>query len=76
MLETSGAVVVLLPTGRGRTFGLQTLVRRELSSHVFGWVAYTLLRAERQDEPATPFRLFDFDQTHVLNMAAREYRGT
>lgn len=57
----------LLTTGAGRTLGLQTLVRRDLSDHVFGWVAYTLMRSQRKNTDASPWRLFDFDQSHVLS---------
>jgi TonB family protein len=57
----------LLPTGQGHTIGLQTLIRRELANHVFGWVAYTIMRAERQNSDLTKTRLFDYDQTHVLS---------
>lgn len=57
----------LLPTGEGRTVGLQTLVRRELANQVFGWVAYTIMRSERKNDAASDYRLFDYDQTHVLS---------
>ncbi|HEY6876885.1 MAG TPA: TonB family protein, partial [Polyangiales bacterium] len=54
-------------SGEGHTYGLQTLIRRELANNVFGWVAYTLMRSERKNADNTPWRLFDFDQTHVLS---------
>jgi TonB family protein len=57
----------LLATGKGRTIGVQTLIRRELANHVFGWVAYTLMRSERKNDKDSPWRLFDYDQTHVLS---------
>jgi hypothetical protein len=38
-----------------------------------GWVAYTLSRAERRDSGAAGFRLFDFDQPHILT-AVGSYR--
>ena len=57
----------VLNTGKGRTMGLQTLIRRDLANHVFGWVAYTLMRSERRNSEDTPWRLFDYDQTHVLS---------
>src|SRR5690606_29546320 len=34
------------------------------------WVAYTLLRSERRDRPGAAYRLFDYDQTHVLTALA------
>lgn len=60
----------LINAGQGRAFGAQFLVRRDLSSGFFGWVAYTLMRAERRDSGAGSWRLFDFDQTHVLTALA------
>jgi TonB family protein len=60
----------LVQDGKGRAYGAQFLVRRELADRFFGWVAYTILRSERQDAPDTAYRLFDFDQTHVLTALA------
>ncbi|HTQ05539.1 MAG TPA: TonB-dependent receptor [Polyangiaceae bacterium] len=65
----------LLDIGEGRSYGAQFLIRRNLANGFFGWVAYTLLRAERRDQPGTPFRLFDFDQTHVLTALAAYQLG-
>jgi hypothetical protein len=60
----------LLNLGEGRSYGAQFLLRREQKGRFFGWVAYTLLRSERRDSPAGAWRLFDFDQTHVLTALA------
>ena len=46
------------------------MLRKELSSRVFGWLSYTLLRSERATQEGAPYRLFDFDQTHVLTALA------
>jgi hypothetical protein len=35
----------------------------------FGFVSYALSRSTRIDRPGDPERLFDFDQTHDLNVA-------
>ncbi len=56
----------LEPTGSGRAYGMQVLLRQELWKGLFGWVAYTFMRAERRDRDAASWRLFDYDQTHVL----------
>ncbi len=56
----------LLGIGDGRAYGMQLLLRRDLADGWFGWLAYTLQKSERKDGPAAPWRLFDFDQTHVL----------
>ena len=60
----------LVGIGEGRSYGAQFLVRRELGDGFFGWIAYTILRAERRDGPDENWRLFDFDQTHVLTALA------
>ncbi len=56
--------------GRGRIYGLEVLVRKNLVQNLFGWVSYTLMRSERQDKPGEPSALFDFDQTHILTLIA------
>ncbi|MDB4980457.1 MAG: TonB-dependent receptor [Myxococcales bacterium] len=33
-------------TGRGRAFGLEVLLRHEITEHFYGWLAYTLSRSE------------------------------
>jgi len=60
----------LVPTGVGRAYGTQYLLRHELARGFFGWVSYSILRSERARSPDDPFRLFDFDQTHVLTALA------
>jgi TonB family protein len=52
--------------GRGRIVGLELLARHKPVGRFFGWVAYTLQRAERQDKPGADWRLFGWDQTHIL----------
>lgn len=60
----------LLNTREGRAYGGQILVRRELGHGFFGWVTYSLIRSERKDAPERPWRLFDYDQTHVATAVA------
>ena len=52
--------------GRGRVVGLEVLLRREFSDTLTGWIAYTLSRSQRFDSGGSEWRLFDFDQTHIL----------
>ena len=58
---------------RGRIFGGTLLLRQSLSKYFFGWLSYSLLRSERADCALCDFRLFDFDQTHILILAAHAY---
>jgi hypothetical protein len=59
----------LANVGSGRTYGLELLLRQRKSTTPFrGFLAYTLSRAERQDRELDPWRLFSYDQTHVLSV--------
>jgi outer membrane receptor for monomeric catechols len=53
-------------TGSGRAYGMEVLLRHALTERFYGWLAYTLMRSERQDTPGAAYRVFDFDQTHNL----------
>ncbi|WP_258182717.1 TonB-dependent receptor [Enhygromyxa salina] len=57
-------------TGVGRIYGLELLLRKNLSDNLFGWVSYTLSRSTRIDAPGETRELFDFDQTHILTVIA------
>ena len=57
-------------TGIGRSYGGQVLLRQELAKGFFGWCSYSLIRSERRDRPTSNWRLFDYDQTHVLALLA------
>jgi TonB family protein len=66
----------LTQDGVGRSYGGQILIRQELWKGFFGWITYSLSRSERQDHPDRAFRLFDYDQTHVLGVVASyEWHG-
>src|SRR6185295_7573968 len=54
--------------GSGFVYGSEFLVRWKNDPKMFGWVAYTMSRSERRDDPNDPLRLFQFDQTHVLTL--------
>jgi outer membrane receptor protein involved in Fe transport len=54
--------------GAGRAYGLEVVARHELTSKFTGWLAYTLSRATRRDSGSTTYRLFEYDQTHILTV--------
>ena len=56
--------------GAGRVFGLELVARHEFTRKFTGWLAYTFSRSQRRDSGSTSYRLFDFDQTHILTTVA------
>ncbi len=50
----------------GRSFGVETLLRRRAGEGLYGWVAYTLSVAERRKDDA--WVAYDYDRTHLLNL--------
>ena len=54
--------------GSGFVYGTEFLLRWKNDPKMFGWVAYTMSRSERRDDPNDPLRLFQYDQTHVLTL--------
>ena len=59
--------------GIGRIYGMELSGRIEpvQDRPYFGYLSYTLMRSERKDDPDQDedWRLFDFDQTHILTLA-------
>ena len=53
---------------RGRAYGLELLLRHRTANGFFGWIAYTLSRSERRASPDEPWRLFEYDQTHIFTL--------
>lgn len=61
----------LIQEGEGRSVGAQFLVRKDKGdTPFFGWIAYTVMKSERKDGSGQNWRLFDYDQTHVLTALA------
>ena len=59
--------------GRGRIYGMELSARINPDHGTYvGYLSYTLSRSERLDQPSDPddeWRLFDFDQTHILTLS-------
>ncbi len=58
---------------RGRAYGLEVLLRRDLTKRMSGWISYTLSRSTREAHPlGNPDALQDvpaeFDRTHVISV--------
>ncbi len=57
--------------GVGRAYGMELLLRHDLTDRLYGWISYTLMRSERKDGADEPWRVFDLDQTHNLVVIAQ-----
>ena len=66
---------LLANQGEGRVYGMEVLLRQTVTSRLYGWIAYTLMRSERRDQPGDPYRIFDLDQTHNVTLVA-QYKFT
>jgi hypothetical protein len=74
-LPTPKLAQALQQDGIGRSYGVQVLVRQRPWHGLSGWMAYTISRSERRDEPSEGWRLFDYDQPHALTVVANQTLG-
>jgi TonB family protein len=61
-----GQVPIFQNGGKGRIYGLEVSAKVDPHGRFFGYLSYTLSRSEREDHN-TGYRLFDFDQPHILS---------
>jgi hypothetical protein len=54
--------------GEGRVYGMELALSVMPRGRFLGHLSYTLSRSERSDHGG-PWRLFDFDQTHIMTLA-------
>jgi hypothetical protein len=47
---------------------MEVVARHDLTTKFTGWLAYTLSHATRRDSGNTSYRLFEYDQTHILTI--------
>jgi TonB family protein len=59
--------------GLGRAYGLELMLRHEVTKNFFGWLAYTFSRSETRRRGGPDWALSNFDQTHILT-AVGSYR--
>jgi TonB family protein len=55
--------------GIGRIYGAEASARLRPTAKATGFLSYTLSRSERRDHVDEPWRLFNWDQTHILTIA-------
>jgi len=62
-------------SGRGYVYGLELLIKHDLTEHFYGWIAYTLSRSLQYDDVRRKVLPVVFDQTHILTVVASYKRG-
>ncbi len=72
VIERNGEMVPekLANDGVGRVYGAEVFLEHTFANNMRGWISYTLSRAERRDRAGEDYRLFDYDQTHILAVVA------
>jgi hypothetical protein len=56
--------------GVGFAYGGEFLLRHHLTSRFFGWLSYGYSHSMRRDHKYDKYRLFSYDQPHVINALA------
>lgn len=62
--------VNFLNEGRRDGYGLEMLIKREISERAFGWLSYTFSRAHQKNRDGREWSATAFDQPHVMNAVA------
>jgi TonB family protein len=52
------------------SYGLEMIIKRQITESAFGWLSYTFSRARQRNHPGDRFLPTAFDQPHVLNAVA------
>lgn len=61
--------------GKGRAYGMEFLLKHDVTERFYGWISYTLSRSEDQMDADSPMSLNPFDQTHILTAVANVRLG-
>jgi TonB family protein len=62
--------VNFLSEGVSNSYGLEVMIKREISEHAYGWLSYTFSRSHQRNHPENDYAPSPFDQPHVLNAVA------
>lgn len=69
-LITSDPEQTYLNQGEGLARGMELFLRRRDVGRFFGWLSYSYSLSERKNNPDAPWRLYSYDQTHVVTAVA------
>ncbi|HEX7704817.1 MAG TPA: TonB family protein [Kofleriaceae bacterium] len=56
--------------GRNYSYGVEAIIKREITEHLYGWLSYTYSRAREKRHADSDWVPTTFDQPHVLNAVA------
>ncbi len=56
--------------GEGYAYGMEVLLKHELTKRFYGWIAYTLSESKEQLKPGADFTNFIFNQRHIMTLVA------
>ncbi|MEJ7598810.1 MAG: TonB-dependent receptor, partial [Kofleriaceae bacterium] len=59
-----------LNEGRRDSYGLEMMIKRQISERAFGWLSYTFSRSHQRNHPDDRTIPTGFDQPHVINAVA------
>jgi hypothetical protein len=62
--EIADGALPYIHNGKKRMYGLEVMLKHEPSEHFFGWIAYSLSRAEEYDYVLREYVVTGKDQTH------------
>ncbi|WP_224361475.1 TonB-dependent receptor domain-containing protein [Hyalangium versicolor] len=54
--------------GHGRAYGIEVMLKHELTERFYGWVAYTLSRSVQFDDDTRAYVPVEYDQAHILTV--------
>ncbi|MYB02551.1 TonB-dependent receptor, partial [Candidatus Poribacteria bacterium] len=69
-LVTPDEVSNYLNQGAAYVGGAEAFLRHRIPDKFFGWISYAYTHAERQETPDVAYRLYLFDNTHILSLVA------
>jgi len=60
----------LVNQGSGYSYGMELLLKHEVTERFYGWISYTLSQSREQQKVGGEFVNYLFDQTHILTLVA------
>jgi len=63
-----GAPLYYSNDSEGYAYGMELLLKHELTKRFYGWIAYTLSESKQQEKPGAEFTNFIFNQRHILTL--------